>query len=96
MSAMTVLGGTAADNAPKPVDVGDKSFIERPYVPGRNRGVQVAVCILRRLRSHDAAQSFHNGRPWRRAGAPPLHATRGSLQILVVADVQREAVQEPH
>ena len=49
MSAMTVLGGTAADNAPKPVDVGDKSFIERPYVPGRNRGVQVAVCILRRL-----------------------------------------------
>lgn len=76
------------------------SFAEREELailrPGRNRGVQVAVCILRRLRSHDAAQSFHNGRPWRRAGAPPLHATRGSLQILVVADVQQEAVQEPH
>jgi hypothetical protein len=68
-----------------------------PERPGRyNRGVQVAVRILRRLRTHDAAQSFHNGRPWRRAGAPPLHATRGSLQILVVADVQREAVREPH
>ena len=45
MSAMSVLGGTAADNALSQ----SMSVIERPYVPGRNRGVQVAVCILRRL-----------------------------------------------
>jgi hypothetical protein len=91
---MSVLGGTAANNALSQ-SMSDSRH-RTSVLPGRNRGVQVAVCMLRRLRSHDAAQSFHNGRPWRRAGAPPLHATRGSLQILVVADVQREAVQEPH
>jgi hypothetical protein len=74
----------------------DRPLARRPagQAPqGRQAGCQPAapeLCAAAAgVRSHDAAQSFHNARPWRRGGAPPLRATRGSLQILVVADVQR-------